>query len=226
MLIPKRSPTFAEKKMSNPAFMSVYFEGERRELKSLYGKMKRLQERKNPLVKNGFNYPQRWLGNLVTRLGANWRNVYCKGEWSDLELTESYLFFFTETAWHPPFGILKLIQTVYPSLKFYFSSEGDCWDHYLTNDIEGRYFSSRFVLDMESDIEYFDTIEEACAHLAAYIGKPVDASWEALNKAAEEWNDDNPDTDWFINVKQFEIINNEELWSVFLLLRCFFTLTS
>ena len=31
--------------MSNPAFMSVCFEGERRELRSLYGKMKRLQER-------------------------------------------------------------------------------------------------------------------------------------------------------------------------------------
>jgi len=31
--------------MSNPAFMSVIFEGQRKELKSLYGKMKRLQER-------------------------------------------------------------------------------------------------------------------------------------------------------------------------------------
>ena len=31
--------------MSNPAFMSVCFEGEKRELRSLYGKMKRLQER-------------------------------------------------------------------------------------------------------------------------------------------------------------------------------------
>ncbi|MBQ9678995.1 MAG: hypothetical protein IJV44_12760 [Prevotella sp.] len=32
------SLTFAEK-MSNPAFMSVVFEGDRRELRSLYGKM-------------------------------------------------------------------------------------------------------------------------------------------------------------------------------------------
>ena len=56
--------------MSNPAFMSVCFEGDRRELKSLYGKMKRLQERKKSLVENGFYCPQRWLGYLVTRLGA------------------------------------------------------------------------------------------------------------------------------------------------------------
>ena len=56
--------------MSNPAFMSVCFEGEQRELRSLYGKMKRLQERKKPLVENGFYYPTRWLGNLVTSKGV------------------------------------------------------------------------------------------------------------------------------------------------------------
>lgn len=65
---------------------------------------------------------------------------------------------------------------------------------------------------MEPDIEYFDTIEEACVHLSAYIGKPVTASWGALCEAAEEWNDNNPDADWPINVKQFETITNDELW--------------
>lgn len=154
-----RSPTFAEK-MSNPAFMSVCFEGERRELRSLYGKMKRMQE----------------------------------------------------TAWQPPFALLKLIQKVYPSLVFYFEAEGDDWDAYLTNDAEGKYFSSRYIVDCEPDIEYFDTIAEACNHLSAYIGKPVNASWQALNEAADEWNDEHPDSDWSINVKQIEVISNDELW--------------
>ena len=96
--------------MSNPAFMSVFFEGDRRELSSLFGKMKRLQEKKEPLVENSFYHPTRWLGNLVSRLGADWHNIYCRGEWSELKLTGNYLYFFTETAWMPPFGILKLIQ--------------------------------------------------------------------------------------------------------------------
>ena len=198
--------------MSNPAFMSVCFEGERRELRSLYGKMKRLQERKKPLVENGFYCPQRWLGNLVTKLGADWHDVYCRGEWSYLELKKSHLYFFTETAWKPPFALLKLIQKVYPSLIFYFSAEGDDWDAYLTNDTEGRHFKSRYVLDMEPDIEYFDTIEEACAHLAAYIGKSIEASWETLYTEADNWNDEHPDTNWPINVKQIVIISNDELW--------------
>ena len=202
--------------MSNPAFMSVYIEGDKRELKSLYGKMKRLQERKKPLVENGFYHPQRWLGNLVMRLGGNWHDVYCRGEWSELKLTRNYLYFFTETAWQPPFRLLKLIQEVYPSLTFFFSAEGDDWDAYLTNDIDGRHFKSRYIVDCEPDMEYFDTIEEACNYLAAYIGKPVAANWQALYEAAEEWNDAHPDTDWFINVKQFEIITNDELWDAYL----------
>ena len=126
-------------------------------------------------------------------------------------MKENHLYFFTETAWQPPFALLKLIQQVYPSLTFYFSAEGDDWDSYLTNDAESKYFSSRYIVDMEPDMEYYDTIEEACYHLSTYIGKPIAESWEALYQAAEEWNEDNPDADWPINVKQFEVITNDEL---------------
>ena len=101
--------------------MSVCFEGERRELKSLYGKMKRLQERKKPLVENGFYCPQRWLGNLVTRLGANWREVYCRGEWSNLKLTDSYLYFFTETAWRRTNEIFSVVASLLSSSVTYIS---------------------------------------------------------------------------------------------------------
>jgi hypothetical protein len=84
--------------MSNPAFMSVCIVGDRRQMKSLYGKMLRLQNRKKPLVENGFYYPKRWLGNLVTRLGGDWHDVYCRGTWDDLKLNKKSLYFFTETA--------------------------------------------------------------------------------------------------------------------------------
>ena len=205
MIVKEITSTFAEK-MSNPAFMSVVFEGERRELKSLYGKMKRLQERKKPLVKNDFYYPTRWLGNLVERLGGNWRDVYCRGTWSDLKLMKDHLYFFTETAWDAPFDLLDYIKKVYPSTSYFFSAEGDDWETYLTNDKEGRYFSSRYVLDMDSDIDYYDTIEEVCRHLSAFIGKTVPADWESLCDLAEEWNEEHPDTDSPIIVKRFEII--------------------
>ena len=109
-----------------------------------------------------------------------------------------------ETAWNAPYELLQLITECYTSLKCYFEVEGD-WDWYLTNDAEGKYYSSRYVVDMEPDIEYFDTIEEACEHVKAYIGKPIAPTLDALLQAAEDWNDAHSDADWPINIKWYEI---------------------
>ena len=127
--------------MSNPAFMSVCIEGDRQQIRSLYGKMLRLQNRKEPLIDNGFYYPKRWLGNLVARLGADYHEVFCRGTWDYLQLHHGVLTFDTETAWVAPFDVLRLIERVFPGVRIYFAADGDGWDWYLTNDREGRYFS-------------------------------------------------------------------------------------
>ena len=198
--------------MSNPAFTSVVFEGNKSEVRSLYGKMKRLQERRNPLVENDYYYPNQWLGNLVSRLGADWKETYCRGAWDNLRLEANHVSFFTETVSQPPFALLKLIQQHYRSLQFYFEAEGDDWDWYLTNDDAGRYFPSRYIIDCEADMEYFNTIEEAAVHLSAFVGQPVVPTWEALCTTADNWNDCHLDTDWPINIKQIKLISNDELW--------------
>ena len=197
--------------MSNPAFMTVVFEGDKRELKSLYNKMKRLELREKPLIDNSFYTPNRWLGCLVKRLRGSWRKVYCHGTWSDLVLKEDHLYFFTETAWRAPFEVLELIKECYPTMKYYFTAEGDDWDWYYTNDAEGKYFTSRYVVDMEPDIEYFDSIEEACKHVSKYVGKAIAPSWDALYDAAEAWNEANPDADWPINLKEIKVVTIEEI---------------
>ena len=81
--------------MSNPAFMSVCIVGDRRQMRSLYQKMLRLQNRKEPLIENGFYYPKRWLGNLVARLGGDYKKVCCRGTWGDLSLYNKRMYFFT-----------------------------------------------------------------------------------------------------------------------------------
>ena len=60
-----------------------------------------------------------------------------------------------------------MIQRHYPSLRFYF----------------------------EPDIEYFDTIQEACAYLSAFTGWEIEATWKALQEAAEAWNDEHRNAD-------------------------------
>lgn len=186
--------------------MSVFIQGDRRQMRSLYGKMMRLQNRKKPLVENGFYYPKRWLGNLVTRLGADWHNLYCRGTWDNLKLDSESLYFFTESAWQAPFEVLHLIQKVYPELEIYFSAEGNGWDTYLTNDQEGKFFTSRFELDMPPENEYYDTIDEVAERIGAYIGRHIEPTKDAVYAAIDEFDKTNEDLDAYINLKEFEVV--------------------
>ena len=202
---------YLHKNMSNLVFMSVCFKGDQRQLKSLYGKMKRLQERKEPLVKNDYYHSKQWLGNLVKRLGANYNSVYCRGTWDCLKMNEKTLYFTTETASQPPFRLLKLIASVYPSLSFYFEAEGDDWDCLLTNDVEGIFFPYHYLVDSDMGYEYFIELEEVCQFLSPRI-TIVGQSEDNLYEAIDEWEENNNDLNKYIIIKKVEVINNDELW--------------
>lgn len=204
------STTFAEK-MSNPAFMSVCIIGDSRQMRSLYGKMLRLQNREKPLVENGFFYPKRWLGNLVTRLGGDWQKVFCRGTWDNLKMNGKTLSFFTETAWQAPFDLLLLIQKVYPGLEIFFAAEGDGWDTYLTNDADGRFFKCRYELDMPPENDYHNTIEEVAERIGAYIGLHIEPTKEAVYDAIDSWEKTNEDLDAYINLKEFEVVSLDQV---------------
>lgn len=191
--------------------MSVCIIGDRREMRSLYGKMLRLQNRKKSLVENGFYYSKRWLGNLIVRLGGDYHEMDCRGTWDDLKMTHKSLYFFTESAWHAPFDILKLIQKVYPGLEIYFSALGDGWDSYLTNDKDGRFFTSRYELDMPPENDYYDTIEEVAERIGNYLGRHVEPTKEAVYAAIDEFEENNDDMDAYINLKEFEVVTLEEV---------------
>ncbi len=197
--------------MSNPAFMSVSIVGDRLQMRSLHQKMLRLQNRKKPLIENGFYYPKRWLGNLVARLGGDYKEVYCRGTWDDLSLNSKRLYFFTESAWDAPFEMLRLIKKVYPGLEIYFSAESDGWDFYLTNDAEGRFFTSKFELDMPPENDYYDTIEEVAELVGNYIGRHIEPTKEAVYTAIEEWDAENEDVEAYINLKEFELVSLDEV---------------
>ena len=65
-------------------------------LKSLYDLMNELQKQKEPYVPNDFGTA--WLGCLVDALMKNWKNVFCRGSWYDLQFDGRVLTFNTETA--------------------------------------------------------------------------------------------------------------------------------
>lgn len=195
--------------MSNPAFTLVYVVGDKRQLRSLYGKMARLEKRKSPLIES--DYGNCWLGNIVARLGADWQEYYCRGKWISLQLKRNTLYLFIESAWESPYKFLLLIQKVYPQLKVYFAAEGEGWDAYVTNDFEGIFFPYRYALDMPPDMEYYITIDEVCEQVSAYIGKEIAPSKEALLAAIDEWEEENEDMEKYIIIKEFEVISEKEM---------------
>ena len=92
-----------------------------------------------------------------------------------------------------------------------FSAVGDDWDAYLTNDKEGRFFTSRFELDMPPENDYYDTIEEVAEHIGAYIGRHIEPTKEAIYAAIDEFDETNDGMDAYIFLKVFEVVELNEV---------------
>ena len=173
--------------MPNWCTTSYALIGERKEVRSLYNKMKRLQERKTPIVPNGFGVA--WLGCLVKSLGKDPKGVYCRGRWYNLKLSdEGVLTFDTEHAWSRPVEVEMLIESAFPSVKIYFLEEELGMDIFQTNDISGEFFKQTIIIDEESEgMEYYDE-EGALKHLSELMGRSV-TSWDEAKEAVNEIND-------------------------------------
>ena len=177
--------------MPNWCTTSYALTGERKEVRSLYNKMKRLQERKTPLVPNGFGAT--WLGCLVKSLGGDPQKIYCRGQWSNLKFSdEGVLTFDTEHAWSRPAEVEMLIEKAFPSLRIYFLEEELGMDIFQTNDESKQFFPQQVIIDEESEgMEYY-TEEEAFKRLSELTGMTV-STWEeaevyisSINKSQDE----------------------------------------
>ena len=82
---------------------------------------------------------------------------------------------------------------------------------YLINDKEGRFFESRFELDMPPENDYYDTIEEVAERIGAYLGRHVEPTKEAVYAVIDEFDETNDDMDAYINLKEFEVVTLEEM---------------
>ena len=136
--------------MPNWSFTNYAIIGDRKEVKSLYKKMKRLEEMPEPLLPNGFGTS--WLGCLVKTLGADPQAVYCRGMWQNLEFSdEGRLTFDVEHAWSRPDEVEDLIRKKYPSLSIFFLEEELGMGIFQTNDACGEYFPETIILDDEQE---------------------------------------------------------------------------
>ena len=194
--------------MANTCFTAYVIDGKRKEVQSLFSKMNNLEKRKKPL--EGSDFGNTWLGNLVIKLGGDWRKIYCRGAWSDLDWNGSILRFNTETAWGPMNEVFKFIKSIYPSLKIYYMAEEDGNGVFITNDAEGHYFRDRYRIEYDCDYEYFTTIEGVLGYVSGVIGKEL-KSKAAMEAAINDWNDNTEDDDRKIYFVEYEIVADEHL---------------
>ena len=142
--------------MPNWAYTSYRIVGKAEEVNDLFTKIKQLENMEEPLVENGFG--NLWLGCLVTILGGNWNDIYCRGKIIDFSLDDGILSIETETAWGEMDEVRHYIEKVYPAVKIYYYEEECGCEIYQTNDRDGHFFSSRYIFDNQEGegMEYFD----------------------------------------------------------------------
>ena len=169
-----------------------------KDLKKLYQKLQYMDNRKTPVVTNGWFNPKRWLGCLVKALGGDPKKIYCRGEISDYELEDDVLTINTETAWAEMTETRHFIESCFPGMKIYYiEEEGDC-EVYNTNDADGLFFTDRYYLDSDGPIDehYFKTIGELTEVISEIVGLPVGETFEECEQALDDYMEENPE-EWY-----------------------------
>ena len=183
--------------MPNWCFTNYVFEGNKKEIKDLYNKLKSLEEMEKPLVENGFG--TKWLGCLVNLFGGNWEEINCRGDFMDLELLDdNTIQLHTETAWGDMPEVWDLVLKNYESITYYFYAEEPGVCYYATNDCEGKYFPERFIIDrFEEGSEYFENETDLFAHITSIIGEII-TNQEEMKAAMELYNSGNEDNEIYV----------------------------
>ncbi len=102
----------------------------------------------------------------------------------------------TETAWVACSELMDKIAEKYCLQLFYYSEEPGC-GIFETNDTEGLFYSSRYMVDSEKEgIEYYDSWDEVVSVIKSITGITLDNISEAEDKLSA-FNDD--DTFLIIN---------------------------
>ena len=154
-----------------------------------------------------------WEGNVLVALGIKWdrrdphdalqNGKYMRGFiWGDPDISDGVLYFDAEEAW----GATDFNEVLEENLhvKVYYCTEEPGCEVYETNDMEGKYFTDRYVVDacIHDDWinEYFQDKESAMKYIKVITGGRVTSE-----KELDKFNDMQEGDD-FINLHEFNIV--------------------
>ena len=99
-----------------------------------------------------------WAGHWLTENRINTDSIYCRGFFSYCELYPDHVFIEMETAWGPLPELWDKMAEKYGLVYVYISEECGC-EVYINSDVDGRYFSARFMLNY-FDLDYLELDSE------------------------------------------------------------------
>lgn len=193
--------------MPNWAYSQYIATGDKEQLKKLYSIMSELEEMKAPgLHENCFG--STWLGNLIIKLGGNWKQLYCKGSWNNLLLHEDgTVSFSVESAWGELYYVRKFIEEYFPDVRLFFQCEESGMGIYQTNDDTGQYFPEKYYLWVENgDTEYYNNLEALAKEVENITGSKNLKTLDSCKKALETYSRSNSDLCY--TLEDFELLDD------------------
>lgn len=192
--------------MPNWCFTDVAVKGDEQELTTLYDKMRELENMDKARVENGFG--STWLGCLIDALGGDWKEIYCRGWWSNLDGEEGQITFSIESAWSPSTEVFDFLEKKFPSLKIHYYAEEEANGVFVTNDTDSEFFSQRFIAkicneDNDYTEEYFEEKEDAISWLSDLADREIKTE-EELKKYDEELQEQ--DADYYCYIQPIEVV--------------------
>ncbi len=180
--------------------------GDPKEVRSLYKIINANDKRKTSRVKNGFG--TLWIGNIIDALGEDWEKLRCRGEIIGYHIENNLLTIYQSTAWCEQEGFRECIEKKFPSIKVYYREEEPGCDVYYTNDADRNYFPERYLLNNNDEPLYFNTIEEAAEYVSGIVNQKVEANMTAIEKALDEYEEENKDEDVYFSFHEFQVVDD------------------
>lgn len=155
-------------------------------------------------------------GNVLIDLGEQKKEVIeMRGFVEEYSLDDNCLSIYAREAWRTT-DFRFVLKKLMPDLTIYYSFEEAGNDIFETNDLEGKYFPNRFVLDGcingEDIYDYFKTENELIKSFAKRIGLEIISrdDVDEWNKEHEGDRDEYGSHDNYISIHEFEVVDDSD----------------
>ena len=187
--------------MANCCYVEYKCVGKREQMKELLEALHLVMNRETSRVEN--KWGKTWLGYLVEELQGHAASYTLRGRILDFKYDKEVLTVIQETDWEEQRDMRIFLKEQLPEVDVYYTEEEPGGEVFSTNDVEGRFFPYRYMLEGNDDSRHFCSIEEAAQTVAEIVGHEVTAEEEAIDEALDDFMEEHEDE--FFSFHHFDI---------------------